>query len=1086
MEHLALEIFDLSGTGSKYATLPEDTTITITDTSEIFASGDVWSYSFTLNAEANAHIFGTAGDLHGSRLHDQLDRRKARLWVEGLPLYLGYLRLDDEAEVDGDGNVDVRFESGQKTFDELIEGAKANQVPMMDDVLIGMALWRKRKASCSISMQAYAVLGNGTNSDPVDVWMDDSGSTETWLPVSADGEKDYESIQEYPRYVFPKLPAGTFEDLTGHGLSEVDCLNTDNPYTEDANGTPTHPFCHVALCYQKYGYEKKHEDGSVWSDYSSEPEAQRGYEVMPANRVNSAPNFYVIYWIRALMKHLGIYIEENQMMGVEDLRRLFFVNTKCEYKEPKKLRGADADTSYGRYRFSSSFGKIRRLVPEYFGAREEDDGQYSYDRGQCIDPEKSKLTCTDYEVTNKEHVDDFGGIDHIVIKVSDVDRWSDGDREQYERDNGYLHEAYATSDCFPDVDISEVISAIESGFGIRFLFSDNYQRVRIVLLRNLFRSDEIQDVDCEIITPDIKVENSIRGFRMTYGKGAEDTHFYYKGFADKLPHKKEIWQDTSDKHDYSKWKLDAVYSDIINKVSAFDKTCYVTPVNGNSYGIKVDKDAKRYEDLHPSLFEYAGFMDAEDGDCTGEDETIEEVSVGFNPAIMNDLNMEQERAGSYEQRFALFVDDAMRPRRPDLGDLSAPASYNDSDAHYDVYKLYEKYGPSGDTKMTHDDGIVAPGEFAIMSDMFCKAEGKRFKADLFINKFVIPISLCRISFDMEGAVYEGYRLYLQDNYEPNDDGVAPIETHDWGLTLGIMRGSGSDAHVAYGADPDDKEGNDTWELEPGSSIAAHPDTCNNYGDLWPYNDGRQTTVSNSTEAVAAMSELFPAPPRNAEFRKDGAGGGYITHANVTTSIPDDTGKLHNFLIAERYGSYWINYGDKYIPSWIGRSVNEVLAMDAADKRIIIEVDSSQERCDTLLRLCNIARFGTSTPMIIDADGVGSQFGRFSLKLRAERLNPYFDATKPENDTDNRRYLEIDDPNLRGRGLMDQFYKEYSYWVRNARIAKRTVGMTLAQLLAIDKTKRVRVGDITGFIRKTQYQVSNKTGLGMVEMEILYI
>ena len=144
MEHLSLEIFDLTGSGSKYANLPEDTSITITDTSEIFASGDVWSHAFTLNVGANADIFGTSGDIHGSRLHEQLNGRRARIWVDGLPLYLGYLKLDDEVDVDENGNVNVTFESGQKTFEELIEGGKANQVPMMSDVQIGMALWRKR------------------------------------------------------------------------------------------------------------------------------------------------------------------------------------------------------------------------------------------------------------------------------------------------------------------------------------------------------------------------------------------------------------------------------------------------------------------------------------------------------------------------------------------------------------------------------------------------------------------------------------------------------------------------------------------------------------------------------------------------------------------------------------------------------------------------------------------------------------------------------------------------------------------------------------------------------------------------------
>jgi hypothetical protein len=87
---------------------------------------------------------------------------------------------------------------------------------------------------------------------------------------------------------------------------------------------------------------------------------------------------------------------------------------------------------------------------------------------------------------------------------------------------------------------------------------------------------------------------------------------------------------------------------------------------------------------------------------------------------------------------------------------------------------------------------------------------------------------------------------------------------------------------------------------------------------------------------------------------------------------------------------------------------------------------------------------------------------------------------------NTKYLAITNENLRHRGLADQFYKEYSYWVRNARIVKRTVRMEIAQFLSIDKTKRVKVGNVTGFIRKMQFSVSNKTGLSMVEMEILYI
>lgn len=59
-------------------------------------------------------------------------------------------------------------------------------------------------------------------------------------------------------------------------------------------------------------------------------------------------------------------------------------------------------------------------------------------------------------------------------------------------------------------------------------------------------------------------------------------------------------------------------------------------------------------------------------------------------------------------------------------------------------------------------------------------------------------------------------------------------------------------------------------------------------------------------------------------------------------------------------------------------------------------------------------------------------------------------------------------------------------MRNARIAKKTVRMPLAQFLAIDKTKRVHVDDITGFIKKMQIKVSKNDGFGLVDMEIMYI
>lgn len=1057
MEHLALEIFDLTGTGSKYAALPENTVITVTDTSEIFASGDVWTHQFTLNARANAHILGSAAELHGARLHEQLHGRRARLWAEGLPLYMGYLKLGDEAEVDSKGNIDVTLESGHKTFEEMVSGAKANQVPMMSDVMIGMALWRKRWTHFRVKLEATARVDSGAFTAKGDVTHSDGDEV---FDFSYDGEEDGNSVQEYPRMVYPK---GHFASRDGGLDWNENCLNTDWPYDEG------HPYCNVALCYQKYGYVKKDQDGNVTTDYGGEPEAQRGYEYMPADRVNSAPNFFVIYWIKALMKHIGIYIEENQMEEVEDLRRLFFVNTKCAYEEPRKLRSATDTSRYGRFRAPDG------LVPEYTG-----------------EPRNVKMEESGFAGYNIEKEEPGHNIDSVSVKIREVEDWRTGEKEEYLEKNNYFHKAYATSECFPDVDIQEVVKALEDGFGIRFLFSDDYQRVRIVLLRNVFRSGDVQHINCDVVS-DSKVENNIRGFRMSYGD-SKDSHFYYKGLDDLLPVRKKIWKDNTDKHDYSHWDLDAEYSDLIHKVSAFDKTCYVTPETGNAYGIKVDKDAKRYDELHPSLFEFAGFMDACDGDCTGEDETVKTITVGFKPAIMNDLDFEKERDdGTRQQRFALFIDKTMRPRRVDLGDGQ---DYNDPTAIYSTDKLFSDESPAVNMKA---DGLVKPGEFSVASDMYAYADNA--KATVKGALFLVQIKL-HLTFDFKGHIFEGYHLYLQDNYEPNDEGVCPVEQQDWGLMLGIMRGSGSDAYVNYEADPDDGEGNDTWDIVPGTSVTAHPDTCDSYGKLWDYNG---SVPVYGGDIADVMREMWPESNINLVYSSGNIRRNrdtYISYATIV-SVEDYNGQKVNLLFATGLGvsgqRTWSEYItiEEYAQRFRGVPREEMYTADAGMFNILIEVGGTWGRVDTLLEMQRRAFYdgGQYTgPMELDDNGVGSKYGRFSLKLRAEKLNPYFDESQPETHYDpahpelntNPRYLHIDNDDLQGRGLKDYFYKEYSYWVRNARIAKRELGMGLADLLALDKTKRVEIGDILGFICKTQYSISKKSGLGHVTAEIMYI
>ena len=450
---------------------------------------------------------------------------------------------------------------------------------------------------------------------------------------------------------------------------------------------------------------------------------------------------------------------------------------------------------------------------------------------------------------------------------------------------------------------------------------------------------------------------------------------------------------------------------------------------------------------------------------------------------MNDLNMEEERSGKKEQRFALFVDEAMRPRRPDFGDLPnsrepSVKSYDDPRAVYNPDRLYRDNTPY--EYVRSGDGIVKPGVFAIASDMYARGSG--FTAVLQSNGIVPPYAI--ISFGIEGHIMEGYHLYLQDNYEPNDDGVSPIEKHDWGLTLGIMRGSGSDAGVKYWLDPDDGEGNNTWEIESGSNVTSHPDTCDAYGNLWDYVPDANLKPDTKKKVEAEYKNMFSSTVVECNNTERGHIASVVM-MEIPVTDTDGSLKTYRCIVVSAWRKNEVVTSTNYSSKEFWESVNGKHIGNVQNNPLVVKVGAGYSELDSLNELIDAyveldTNGGGST-----ANSIGSLEGRFSLKLRAEKLNPYFDPKQPESDT-NRRYLEITDKNLRQRGLIDQFYKEYSYWVRNARIANIEVRMEMAQLLAIDKTKKVRVGDVTGFIRKMQYTISNKTGLGLVTMEIMYI
>lgn len=1063
MDALALQILAIDAQGTEHwewAVLDSDTNIKIEMQSPLFGNGSTFSYPFTIPVEPNRHIIGNADQMHGARLHDILHMRPARLWLCGIPFRRGIIRLDEEVEVTPGGELEIELTSERGEWDEMIDGMKARDVSVRSDLCIGMALWRERAAFYNIALSgAGAVLNarhmmvNGSNC----YVRQYGGDIETDVILPEDS-----GIQRWPKYVLPK---GTFlpKPPFAQGAT-VDTCNTSEPF---APATPElHPYCNVRICYQKHKLQRRND--------SWEETTERGYDVSDAERPNSAPNFYVLYWLYRLFKDKNIAILENALDDIEDAKRLFFVNTNCAYREPEDLKHNPG--SYGMYEFPLPTGTM--TVGQGYDDVSKGVGissvsqKDSYGLNLVLVSSDSYDGITVTDIVGRQADDETEG--HAKISVKG---WNTAGGSFPSTVIG--HKAFATSENYPDADVKDVLETIEAMFGVRFLFDDAFTQVRIVLLRDVLRNAPTEELKAQVLSVE-KKESNTKGFRLTYGGSEEDTTYHYD--------------------DYSKLRTDVPYSRLINNITALDKTCYYTPNNGNAYRIKVDGDAKNFADLRASLFEVGQFADAEDGDCTGKDETIETVTIKARPAIMNDVNFENERAGiDTEQRFALFVDADMKTRWP----------YAIKDGEVSVEGADESLmQAAGQTDVSVNGQKVKQwGLMALTGDGYFKRTNVsgtfHFVAEPMYDQEVSPVYFSLgVVFDLEGVINEGYNLYPFDNYDPTDEGVSPIEQVEWGLTLGVMRGGGGDAGVVYYDHNYDGEGNSRWAISAGSKYASHPDVCDAYGNPWDYN-GR-VEISSRSQASSWLTDSFPATAATImmvrypvsirdlylqAWRTKMNFGGLSCQADRTlsgTASGDQNSELT--LFRGTFQGHTIVFTPVVwyatrIPiehpiistvdfiTYLQRIWDEnpatVIANDQAAGHYILAIDPTDADYSNLLRVRN-RYFGLSDGTIYVDNGLGGLDGRFSLKPRMEKPG-----------------LDITDPLNARRGLADVFYPEYSHFVRNRRIAELELDVELAELLRIDLTKRYHILDLTGFLYNVCIDVNMK-GIEKVTSKMYYI
>lgn len=373
---------------------------------------------------------------------------------------------------------------------------------------------------------------------------------------------------------------------------------------------------------------------------------------------------------------------------------------------------------------------------------------------------------------------------------------------------------YANSKNFPDESVTTVMDSLWASFGIRFIVDYDKETVKAVFIRDLFRDSSSPIVlKCDIIDEPVKLNEKITGVRMRYSAESDNDEKKYNITSGSTDY------DTNyDYIDYSQINTSLDYLQIIKKQSSSDKTCYIDLITGNRYRIKVNSDAESASELKPSIFEVGGFTGVEIGDCSTENEDyIEELISDFEPIIPNDVNGKNEKQVGTSQAATMYSDNANIPEQ---------------------YQTIEVKNAN----LTNKEQILA---MFVDEDMWHEN---------------IPMTIQNAIGSDHADFYLNENLTTDEAYDvsSSEDGNSPLQTIDWGLAIGVMRGGGSDATVQTYDWNYDGHGNSKWRTVAGK-YAMSSDSMDNWGSQYDY---------NGTESGIGEDERFSLKIRS-YIEKDG-------------------------------------------------------------------------------------------------------------------------------------------------------------------------------------------------------------------------
>lgn len=832
--------------GGKPMVLTDDFSISVELKNPLFNDTEMFSYPVSLPLDGNRHFLKNPDDINSDIRPVDYEHTPMRIIADGIPLASGTAVMQEDEEVSD--ALSVNIDASTQTFDDLISDLNCNEVPIparyKDQLLIG-----EKIDAVNVQLEY--------KTDVVIKYQGKKGNKK----YGSVGKADPISATFYPQALGFSFPGKCVEEGNLHKAkpdlhsprvytdgNKVNIPQVEQSYINVKDAYPLKPFCNARVCYKHYDIENG-ETSSKTVEQLPDVKDDVMYEnhgpiwVLEADRPQSGICFYVLFFLDCLFESLGVSFDRDALMDIGDFRRLCFFTTKCAYdteplyfdtlyeeEDKEVIAGLKKEGEIKR----GFFQKSAKNEAECYSLFDEVNawldsrgcgGQLALENPR----DKSVQQITYHKVTYEyvQEVDDRFHSPHYyktrVVKVTDPNlTYAEVGKDKVasitttstitgaQMSAGVVR-MYANEKNFPEESVSKVIESLENQFGIKFDYDYERKKVTAYLVRDVFRKQNPQprQFHAQILSI-AQLGEKITGVRVGYS--AESSTKEQKDNV-----KKKVLNYNTD-YDYIDYPKESTvtsldYKNILPLIHDTQKKTFIDKETGNKYRVKIDADYRNNDNkMEPRLFEVGAYKGVEVGDCsTINDDFVQEFLSDFVPVGFVDVNYRKALSASFKT--VCFTES---PVQPEIG------------SNIEGYATVVVNGKFAQT-------ILAANVDEDMEHEFIKQYIRNSLSSTVADFYVTEI------------------LQLRESYDPSDtdDGNSPLQTHDWGLSIAVMRGGGTDSNTENFDYNYDGFGNSKWRTTVGE-YALTADSVDPYGNVYDYN-GKEDGIGNE--------ERFSLKPR---------------------------------------------------------------------------------------------------------------------------------------------------------------------------------------------------------------------------------